>query len=157
MSGAYVVTASVSFLSRLVVSHFKSSNWISKFKNGREVYLFLHLSIWKGWKLSTIIFIKCLTKRRKRHLEAHSSRSDSHDHRAVLCIPVDLSTWNRNILTTTFFMTQAQRGIEPGPPAWESSTLRSEPRDATNITYNFSTYIVNIRVHLCCTFTCPLS
>ena len=38
-------------------------------------------------------------------------------------------------------------GIEPGPPAWESSTLTSEPRDVRKNTSMFSIYIVNIRVH----------
>ena len=38
-------------------------------------------------------------------------------------------------------------GIEPGPPAWESSTLTNEPPNARKNTSMFSTYIVNIRVH----------
>jgi hypothetical protein len=50
-------------------------------------------------------------------------------------------------IATTKFMTLATSGIEPGPPAWESSTLPNEPLDARKKKSLFSTHIVNIRAH----------
>ena len=57
---------------------------------------------------------------------------------------------------TTIFMTLSpSSGIEPGPPAWESSTLPSEPLDVRKNMSIFSTYIVNI--HAQCMWNFHLS
>ena len=54
---------------------------------------------------------------------------------------------NPELTWTSTFMTLAASGIEHGPPAWESSTLPSEPLDVRKNTSIFLTYVVNIRVH----------
>jgi hypothetical protein len=46
----------------------------------------------------------------------------------------------------TFMTRSPTPGIEPGPPAWESSTLPSEPLDVRKDTSIFWTYIVSIHV-----------
>jgi hypothetical protein len=51
------------------------------------------------------------------------------------------------LATTIFMALSPSSGIEPGPPAWESSTLPSEPLDVRKNKPIFSTYIVNIHVH----------
>jgi hypothetical protein len=52
-----------------------------------------------------------------------------------------------NLATTTFMKLSLEGGIEPGPSAWESSTLPSEPLDVQRNMSIFSTYIVNNHAH----------
>jgi hypothetical protein len=58
--------------------------------------------------------------------------------------------------TTTVKTPSSLLGIEPGPPAWESSTLPSEPLDVRKNTSIFWTSIVNVHAH-CMLHSYPFS
>ena len=74
----------------------------------------------------------------------HSSIQICNHHFLTALLPH--STALSKPATTTFTTLSPTCGIEPGPPAWESSTLPSEPQDVRKHRVIFSTYILNIRV-----------
>ena len=96
--------------------------------------------------LTFALFHGCLVFTTFSHLYTHTTQHNTH-HNTLRCTPFVLYRTCMQQLQLDLQPPPPASGIKPRPPAWESSTLPSEPLDVRKNTSMFSIYIVNIRVH----------